>query len=352
MANKALSRLIRPRNLLILAVLGLAMVELAARVHEHLDAELAQRMDAFRSYAESGAHPLYGPHPYTGYGRWTEDANAFGKHHPTGPPGEDQWRIACLGGSTTEGGPTTYPAQLEAQLQALTSRTVQVLNCGVSGWTSAETLVNYQLNIQHLEPHLVIVHHAANDLRPRLFAGFRSDYTHYRRPWRDSGLSCADRFLIGASSAYARLRFASQKRRTIGNWVSEHSVDPELAASTTLDPQTSLPFRRNLRSLILSVRARGAECLLTTMPVQPRSKLGPGDQLNYNVIAEHNQHIRALSAEYDVPLVDMAQWFESNSEASRGAFIDTVHTTKLGHQLKANLIARKLSKLGKIPQRK
>jgi len=86
------------------------------------------------------------------------------------PPGV--FRIVCVGASTTEEGPSndlTYPNLLEFYLnRALGGRRVDVVNAGVSGINSDKhvlKLADYLL----LEPDMIVVYNAANDICHGLF---------------------------------------------------------------------------------------------------------------------------------------------------------------------------------------
>ena len=83
-------------------------------------------------------------------------------------------RIAILGGSTTydtgvRDDAETFPARLQELLNAgATAPPYRVINAGVPGYTSWESLIHLQLRILELEPDIVIVHHATNDVYARL----------------------------------------------------------------------------------------------------------------------------------------------------------------------------------------
>ena len=61
----------------------------------------------------------------------------------------------------------------------------EVLNCGVPGYTSIESLVNLELRLLELDPDVVLIYHGINDARMVQGRGWRADYTHVRRSWRD-----------------------------------------------------------------------------------------------------------------------------------------------------------------------
>ena len=43
-----------------------------------------------------------------------------------------------------------------------------MINAGLAGWSSWESMINFQLRLLDLEPDLIIVYHAVNVLHARL----------------------------------------------------------------------------------------------------------------------------------------------------------------------------------------
>ena len=141
---------------------------------------------------------LYVPAPYTGYqlrpnfknpsyqdGHLSINSNGF--------RGDDLMerenvalRIACLGGSTTfsikVGNDTTYPKLLESKLRNNLGRDdIEVINCGVGAYTTAESLATLNHRVLPLKPDIAIVYHAVNDVHPRVTGDFDPGYNHYRK---------------------------------------------------------------------------------------------------------------------------------------------------------------------------
>ncbi len=83
------------------------------------------------------------------------------------------YRIACLGGSTTYGDGVddwrlTYPALLQDSLRAWGVSEVEVVNAGVPGYSSYESVINLEFRVLDLHPDLVFFYEAINDVYPRL----------------------------------------------------------------------------------------------------------------------------------------------------------------------------------------
>jgi len=98
--------------------------------------------------------------------------------------GDDSITIAFLGGSTTAWGGWTERVQLELA-ERFPGKTIRVLNQGVPWYTTLHSLINYETNVRHANPDIVVVMHAINDLvtnadHSYLSSGpFREDYGHF-----------------------------------------------------------------------------------------------------------------------------------------------------------------------------
>jgi lysophospholipase L1-like esterase len=255
-------------------------------------------------------------------------------------------RILCLGGSTTESGNSdalqgSYPYLLERALENSTGRDFEVLNAGISGWTSAEMLVSWFLTLQDFAPDLLVIHEGVNDLHPRFRADFRSDYAHWRTPMRCRSSGLLERFLASWSELYLGLRLARADVPDILDVTStpEGKFDP-LVKEKRLDPATAGAFRRNIASIAASARGIGAEVALMTMPLDPGPRT-PNLPLWQYGVREHDQHLRKLAAAHGYLLVDAAEAFAQRPQLDR-EFLDLVHLTPRGNQAKALLLVQVL----------
>jgi len=254
-------------------------------------------------------------------------------------------RIACLGGSTTagnlyEGYAASYPGALAAVLSERLGREVEVMNFGVAGWTTAESLVNWMLNGRDYAPDVVIVHHAINDVFPRLAEGFRADYRHYTHPWREEPTSFLHRFLTRWSDLYATVQLQGGPFE-----LSEHVSIPIERLGSTLDPATHAAFERNLDLLVEDVRRAGGVPVLMSMPWDRVRAIEAFDGLCIRGMREHNELARALAAATDTPFYDLAAVDDARLA---GEFVDRVHLSAAGNRRKAELLADFLLERGLV----
>jgi len=179
---------------LFLGLLMLISIELIARLFvvcflPGIKPELA--ISANRTYPEFLSHV---GHPFLQHtanpayvhlgAKMHEDAKPFNRFGFIGPEysyekPEGVIRIACLGESTTAKG---FPKEMEDYLNQWNDDSqyrFEALNFGVGGYTTANSLVNFVLNVVDFDPDYVVIHHAWNEYYVRnTDEEFRSDYAH------------------------------------------------------------------------------------------------------------------------------------------------------------------------------
>lgn len=326
-------------------------VEVAYRVSNPLDGSQAKKLDRFRRIAR-GEHVVYRPLPHTAYGLnpELETVNNVGFRGPDWTvertPGVP--RIVCLGASTTEGGngagyEGSYPYLLEVELEEALGRDVEVLNAGVSGWTTAESLVAWFLTLQDYAPDVVVIHHAVNDVMPRNAHGFERNYAHWRRPLHPPAYGWFEHLLVQYSDIYARRRLKDGDG-TLAALSAAPVVHPTpfREHGDTYPAESGEPFARNVRSIGESVVADGGAVCLLTMPAKPTDD--PEHFASFRVgIAMHNDLLREIALETGWILADADLGFPTDPDVDGAAFLDLVHMTPDGNRAKASLVAGRLA---------
>jgi lysophospholipase L1-like esterase len=255
-------------------------------------------------------------------------------------------RIACLGSSTTEGGNPlhhggSWPYFLDEILTEKLGRDVEVMNFGMTGWTTAETLVNYFLVVQDFNSDVVLIHEAVNDAEPRAWPGFRADYAHYRQPWTYPELSWGYRALVGLSDAFAYRELRRDPEIADDIPVTREPAGAYLFADGKLPPGTEQAFRRNVRTIVEHVRLHGGRAGLITMPYD-LSAAEQGVAVYRSGLDEHNAILRALAREQGATLVDLDALARERINDLRPSFLDLVHMAPEGNRWKAQAIAEAL----------
>ncbi|MDX2140465.1 MAG: GDSL-type esterase/lipase family protein [Chloroflexota bacterium] len=280
------------------------------------------------------------------------------------PKPDNVFRIITLGGSTTYGHGLTvdeaYPTQLQRILREEYGYTsVEVVNLGVPGYASLDSLVQLATRGLAHEPDLILVYDGLNDAVVRMFqdpACYNGD-----SPLTGMGL---DRGIwqyasedLPASTLY---RFVAIN----AGWMADPAIftyrldktgycPPEPGNISPLDLLTANPpvyLERNLRSMAAMGIAAGARVVFSTFAwdsAAAEAQLAADSSLTQaramlTAIEEQNALMRTLAGELGVPLVDLAvtmgegAWYQG----------DQVHMNADGTRRQAAIYAAALDTLG------
>ncbi|MCC7293497.1 MAG: SGNH/GDSL hydrolase family protein [Phycisphaerales bacterium] len=176
----------------------------------------------------------------------------------------DVFRAFCLGGSTTYLG---YPAKLQSELApdfAAAGLRLEIVNAGDISWTSAESLIDFELRCLPYEPDAVIIYHGVNDAWPAFGRDYRADYAHWRTRLIPNEPLIWDRLprFLDHCAAYVQLRAwceAGTRAQTWARATMKYIPDFER------DPYHGVqPYRDHLTSLLAMARVRRIPVLLST----------------------------------------------------------------------------------------
>ncbi len=243
-------------------------------------------------------------------------------------------RIACIGGSTTERG---YPAITEYQLNKFSKDSIQfeVLNFGVSGWTSANSLTNYILNVRDFNPDYVLIHHGWNEGRirntPKDF--FRNDYSHSLTYFHEPRI--IDKIPIRISVLY---RILKNKFSRIPDWVflgdATMIKDRPKTEENYSNSDELIPFERNIKTIVDMCLLYDSKVILSTQPFS-LSKNDPTSE----TIEQANNIMRTIYSEYKskVLFLDLDNSATGNMNT---IFTDLAHMNSAGNFYKGSEFAR------------
>ena len=302
-------------------------------------------------YARPGDLPTertkYVPHPYLSYALnpLYRSQDGLNRHNSLGFRGDELalakapgvYRIVCVGGSTVydteiEDHRASFPAQLEACLRERGRPEVEVVNGGVGGYTSFETLIDLALRVLEVGPDLLVIYHSTNDVHARLVPPevFRSDNTGYRHEWwtREAWW---DRSLV---LRWLGVQWGFSPRNTLEQHCKVlHDEERDLAAC--IEHNDARYFARNTAEMIALARQRGAAVMLTSFASSP-ARGGYAAEPHYRRgFAENDAAMRALAERMDVPYYDFAAEMPLDPEY----WADGVHNTAAGARRKAELFA-------------
>ena len=317
---------------------------------------------------------LYRPVSFVNYGLTPnrDDVNSLGYRGPeiALPKPPDRYRIVALGGSTTYGGylddyELTWTHKLERLLADQYGYSqVEVVNAGVPAYSTYESAVNFMLRAQDLDPDMIIIYHATNDVRARLVdpADYRGGY-ELRGTWQtlDQNLpaSALQRLLMHKLGDSLKLAFSLDERLPPPTDVRGCQLDTSGAeavcanlgktAAQVLAANPPIYFERNLQNIISMAQSQDIATLLLTWAYSPHVYDAPnGDVMSQPfrqaAVAEHNAIIRELAAEHDLLFHDMA----ANLPIERQYWINGVHQSDAGTSEMARQLADYLARSGAL----
>lgn len=350
--------------------------------------------DIFRSYAslhqlsarsqQSDQLPRYSPHRYLGFYPTPDYRSGENRHNRLGyrgdeivqPKPEGLFRIVCLGGSTTytsdlEDHRLSYPSLLQRELAARGHPRVEVINAGAENWSSWESLINFELRVLDLEPDLVILYQAVNDVHPRLVwppAAYRGDNSGSRSPavsalfmpgvWEYSTVVRMVLVRAGWTASHASLEAALDRRpdtyhgerfrKQLREGRYPQGIFAEVSAAQMLRTNDPRYYRRNVENLVAIARAGGVRVVLATFAFSPSFTRQPrASSPEYvSALEETNRILREIARETGAHLFDFATLFPRE----RQYYTDGRHVTESGARLKAELFARYLTDEALIPK--
>lgn len=335
-------------------------------------------LDQLRVRAEKAGESLskFEQHLYIGFVGTPSFRRGSNRHNTLGLRGEEiplpkpdgEYRIVCLGGSTTytsfvQDYRLSYPALLQNGLRQAGHENVRVINAGLPGWTSYESLINFELRVLDLEPDMIIVYHAVNDLIMRLVwppSQYRGDNSGAKGPApgldrsippleRSTALRMAmigmglaesatvlDATFIKTAASFFGHRYMMEQHWRI--YPSEFFI--QTPPRRILARNTPTYFRRNIEHIVLIARHRNIQPLLATFAYAERD--ADGDSLSTPLMRrgmdEMNEVLREIGREHDVPVFDFAALFPRDPNL----FIGSVHMNRKGAQLKAEFFGKYL----------
>ncbi len=345
--------------LLVSAFVTFLLFEICARVwlNKFMSEDDYRRYVLYTDIPESdrqwSPHHYLNYYPSPGYVKGLTQHNSLGyrdKEFPAKKP-EGTRRIVALGGSTTytikvEDNSKTFTSQLENSLKNQYGyKDVEVINAGVGGYNSWESLVNLQFRVLDLEPDLVIIYHGVNDIHTRLVphAAYKSDNSGRRKQWENP------RIAFWEHSALLRIisrKLHFTRQISLGSFVDAgtyygagNRLDYKISKKDqTLMLEENPPdyFGRNLKNIIDISRRQNARVLLATFAHSTEVDDDGTNPVYEQGYQENNSVVRNVADQLSCPLYD----FAVNMPVSRKYWADSVHVTEEGAKLKAELFAQ------------
>ena len=264
-------------------------------------------------------------------------------------------RILVYGGSTVldlaASGDSDWPHQIRKVLRERGIENVEVINAGVSGYTTFDCLGRLYSEGHRLSPDYVVLYDTWNDLKYfrfkepilRIFKPYRPDPRLVYHGW-------ADRLMCHVSQLYVRLRnrFLSKRYRMGVEGVIPEGPIPAQIQGAALDQ-----YRLNLELFVDCARNIGAVPLLMTearlitpdLPDSARKRI-PYEYTLFDhetllkAYEQADRIIKEVGREKKVDVIDAAAVISGNEQL----LYDHVHTTAQGSRRLAELAAESVEK--------
>jgi len=366
--------------LILTCVICFAVLEISARVYlVHFVSEndflhyasLKQLEDRYQKSDITAQ--IYSPHRYLGYYLTPNYRKGKNRHNSLGyrgeeivlpkPPGE--FRIVCLGGSTTyttgvKDYRMSYPYLLEKDLVKRGYDHVKVINAGTGSWASWESLINFEIRVLDLDPDMVIYYEAANDIMARLVwppEVYKGDNSGRRTP------NASNLFMPSIFEYSTLLRILMIR----AEWIRPHgelerSVDKtpgtyygyqfilqktkgeypkgifqKTSALEMLKTNKPIYYKRNLGDIAAIAKERGIKVFFATFAYSPLFTEEPKASSEEFIYGYHDEEeaMREISKEQGIPLFDFGALFPKD----RSYYTDGIHANEKGSAMMAQLFA-------------
>ncbi len=346
-------------SLCILFVISVLCIIAQVYIHGSKERELQYVGDAFLNYRLKPDQAIY---PGKGWFHVMNDhvwhINSLGLRgcETEKIPSPGTFRIAVLGGSAVfdigVSDNNTFVHKLQEMLQRQTGKEIEVINCGVSGWSTVHSLVNYMLRIRYLKPNLILVYHTWNDIKyfSCLHDGFDlpkyfSLYGESRQRYLNGSFPLAqvDALRIMLLKAKVKLQGKSVVENGSRSFVGK-KVQSEQIFDTTL-------FENSLTDLVRLAKQDGVSVLLSTQANLAYDDTTTEDRkrICYSYVnTDHDGLVKAIKLANDVifhvgkkegvPVIDVYKSMMGKSEC----FIDHVHLNAAGCEKIAALFSNRI----------
>lgn len=360
---------------IITVMITLTMIEVAANYYlwniaSNEAFNLFASVNQFHERYDVSTEVRFIPHHYLPYvlnPLYKQNGN---RHNALGFRGEETtvakpegvYRILAIGGSTTYGSGVSrydksYPYRLEQYLHAQGYTNIEVINAGVPGATSYESLLNLQFRVLEVDPDLIIIYHATNDAHARLIAppsAYRADNSGYRAPVTSNvfmpsifeystflriigiqlGIIDTHNSLEKIQARYAETSVTDAFFDLWESSIATNAFD-EFSVMELIEANPPIYFEQNLKSMIGIANIHDIDVMLTTWAYSPDfiSEARSASDEYILMYQQHNDLIRSIAKETDVYFYD----FVLDMPTDAKYFTDGRHMSQNGNERRGKL---------------
>ncbi len=301
----------------------------------------------------------WSPHHYLNYYPTPNFRRGFTSHNSLGYRGPEfslqkpqgVYRIAVLGGSSTytlsvKDNEKIFTAQMQTILrEKLNYKNVEVINAGVVGYNSWESLINLEFRVLDLNPDLIVIYQGTNDVHARLVRAnaYTGDGSGRRKQWTAAKVPFIAQYSVLSRIIGEKLGFNSYRSADLGVFVDAPTYlgaytlnpDPSVDLVELLESNPPVYFKRNLTNMVAIAKTQGIEIVLSTWAHSPFFEDYAATAHYQKGFQENNEVVRQVAAEQKVPFFDFAKAMSPDKKY----WAEGRHVNEAGALLKANLFA-------------
>ena len=295
------------------------------------------------------------PHHYLVYQNnplYFNEHNSLGLRGPEVviPKPKGFYRIVVTGGSTTydygiKSWKDDFARQLQRELRQIYSYDkIEVINGGVTGYSSYESLINLEFKLLDTEPDMMIIYDNLNDVHARMVnpAFYKGDNSGRRKvfnselefPWNWTFARLLAGHTIGVDTYTSTSTTAFMSKES--TFIDKINGTPD----EVLAKNKPVYFLRNLRSMLGIAREFDVNVILATFAYTDKMNDYIVSPHYKKAISEQNDIIRQLSSSEHINFYDHATEFPNEAKY----FIDGRHLNENGAKLKGAMFANYISK--------
>ncbi len=301
-------------------------------------------------------HHYLNYYPNPGYHRGKTHHNSLGYRNDEFPAKKPEgvYRIVLLGGSTTydigiDDNDKTWSAQMERILRDKYGyKNVEVINAGVGGYNSWETLINLEFRVLDVDPDLIIEYEGTNDVHARFVdpASYRGDDSGRRKQWDPPSI-----FFLEHSALFRVIlrKLGVTQQVGIGNFITPRTAyGPSSVAKRNpmelLKKNPPIYFERNLNNMVAISKANGVEMLFSTWAYSPYLDDYASTDYYQKGFEENNEVVKEVARKNEIPVFDFAAVMPKDKKY----WHDGRHVNELGAEKMAELFAEYIHDNGLI----
>ena len=282
--------------------------------------------DLWARYNVEDAFLMWFPKPNYSDGDININSQGFRDKEYTVKKDKNVFRILCLGDSSTFGLGVqlqdTYHALLENRLNkefGQRGRRFEIINAGVTGYTSCQGLGLYKLKGFKYTPDIVTFYFGINDGK-KFFYISDKQIMHHNIP--AAVKAAMEKNLLLKLHSYRLLRNFIVNVLCIGKKNVRVNV-----------PRVSLEdFRENILELNRLCGKNGSVLLLVSPPYSKLKDLRGNSLIDIDFIS-YRELLEDISKKHNIPLVSIPEMTEGSPLDTTPFFLDTVHPNQLGHRI-------------------